>query len=330
MIRATYPLWTPEEYHWPAAGGFISSLTAYLHEDNQPRPSIIVVPGGAYCFVAPGEGEPVADVFFEKGYQTFVVIYTTNPCYRQPLGYQPIQDLARAVAMIRRHEKEWHVQANHIAVCGFSAGGHLAGSLAVHWNAAFLPADLRGPLCRPDAAILCYPVVSMGKYAHADSRRALLGDQYTSEQAQEMSIELNVRSDTPPMFFWHTRNDASVPMQNSLLLEHALWEKGVFHEMHLFANGAHGATLANERWKQDDNGQLDTEVQYYATGRYELTEGGAKEMHPNLDLTKFTSVEEWIQDCKRRRALNVANRRTNASIAMWPQLADLFLQQLWQ
>ena len=329
MIQTTLPLWPQGRYTWPAAGGFVPTLTAYLHDDAVPRPAVVVVPGGAYCFVSPGEGEPVADVFFEKGYQTFVLIYTTNPCFHGPLGTQPLCDLARAVALVRQNAAAWHVKPDHVAVCGFSAGGHLAGSLAVHWNAPFLPADLTGTLVRPDAAILCYPVVTMGPYTHADSRRALLGDAFTAADAHTMSLEENVTPGTPPVFFWHTRNDDAVPVQNSLLLQQALLQNGVVHEMHLFADGAHGATLANDRWKQDDNGSLDTEVQYHATARYELEQGGAKEMYPGLDMTQFPDMQAWTQDFKRRRAANIAARRTNAAIALWPQLADCFLRQVW-
>lgn len=328
-MRNTIPLWEDGEYRWPAAGGFRPTVTAYLHDDDVVRPAVIVVPGGSYCFVAPGEGEPVADVFFEKGYQTFVIVYTTNPCFRGRLGYQPLNDLARAVRIVRKNAARWHIDPQRVVVCGFSAGGHLAGSLTMHWNAPFVLPDPDGVSCRPDAALLSYPVVSMGEYAHFDSRRALLGSSFTPEQAHEMSLEEHVAADTPPIFFWHTRDDATVPVQNSLLLEQALRKHGVVHELHLFSHGAHGATLANERWKNDENGELDTEVQYYATGRYELEEGGAKEIYSNIDLTRFSDVDEWIAYCKERRAANVAARRTDPGIALWPELADCFLHRIW-
>lgn len=110
-------------------------------------------------------------------------------------------------------------------VCGFSAGGHLAASLGVHWRELGLP--------RPDGMILGYPVITAGKYAHCGSIQNLAG----SDDPGWYSLETQVTADTPPAFFWHTVTDPEVPVQNSLLLAGALSAAGVRYEMHLYPAG---------------------------------------------------------------------------------------------
>ena len=79
MISKRYDLWEKQEYNYTAEGGFIPNITSYIHdEDNTIRPAIVIVPGGGYCFVSHSEGEIVAEEFYKKGYNTFVVTYTTN------------------------------------------------------------------------------------------------------------------------------------------------------------------------------------------------------------------------------------------------------------
>ena len=106
----------------------------YLHEDNKERPCVLVVPGGAYYIASPTEAGIVALDFYHKGYQTFVLTYTTNLLGTIPLKDQPMRDLARAVRIVRSRSNEYNIKPDCIATCGFSAGGHLTASEGVHYN----------------------------------------------------------------------------------------------------------------------------------------------------------------------------------------------------
>ena len=132
---------------------------------------------------------------------------------------------------------------------GFSAGGHLAGSLGTLWNDAELQARLpeTGGGNRPTGLVLCYPVISAGKYAHMDSFRCLLGSQAPDAAALErFSLEKHVDAHTPPAFIMHTYADALVPVENALLMAQAYAGAHVPFEMHIYPRGPHGIALANK------------------------------------------------------------------------------------
>ena len=133
MRKEKIRIWEAEEYSYGMAYGFVPNLTAYLHEEaDGPRPCMIVVPGGAYSFASIREGQPVAERFYGMGYNAFVLTYTCNPLRMEPLRLQPLRDLARAVRLLRKEADRLEIDPDRIAVCGFSAGGHLTASLAVH------------------------------------------------------------------------------------------------------------------------------------------------------------------------------------------------------
>ena len=148
------------------------------------------------------------------------------------------------MAWVRQHAAQYGVDENRIAVGGFSAGAHLAGTLAAVWNRPdWFGADTDLALHRPYAAVLCYPVVTAGEYAHRGSFVQLAGADEHRQQA--FSLETLVDADMPPVFLWHTLEDGSVPVENTLLLEAALRRAGVSHELHLFPHGVHGLALAD-------------------------------------------------------------------------------------
>lgn len=208
------------------------------------RPAVLVLPGGGYAFTSPREAEPIALQFNAAGYHAFVLDYSVAPA-KHP---QPLLDAARAMCIIRENAEEWGIYSDKIAVCGFSAGGHLAASLGVHWDKKYLE-NVEGIEIgknRPDALILCYPVITSGEYAHRGSFINLLGENPNSELLYEMSLENHVSEKTPTAFIWHTFTDASVPVENSLLFAQALREKNVPFELHIYPEGPHGLSLANE------------------------------------------------------------------------------------
>jgi len=216
------------------------------------RPAVLVLPGGGYAFTSPREAEPIALQFNEAGYHAFVLDYSVAPA-KHP---QPLLDASRAMCIIRENAEEWGIYPDKIAVCGFSAGGHLAASLGVHWDKKYL-GNVEGIEIgknRPDALILCYPVITSGRYAHRGSFKNLLGENPDSDLLYEMSLEHHVSEKTPPAFIWHTFADAGVPVENSLLFAQALREKNIPFELHIYPEGVHGLSLATE---ETANGRSD-------------------------------------------------------------------------
>ena len=142
------------------------------------------------------------------------------------------------MALLRQNAGEWHILPDKIAVCGFSAGGHLALSGAV--------LDIPGKTAqqRPNAVILGYPVITAGEFAHRGSFVQLAGSEDTAAQ-QVFTLEDKVNADTPPVFVWHTMTDDAVPVENTLMLIQACRAAGVSIEAHLFPEGSHGLSLAN-------------------------------------------------------------------------------------
>ena len=207
------------------------------------RPAIVVCPGGGYHFLSEREAEPIALRFLALGFNCAVVWYRVAP-NRFPA---PQQDAACAVAWLRRHAAETHTRPDSIAVMGFSAGGHLAGSLGVMWPRAELwqPLGLTPADVKPNAMVLCYPVISGGDYAHRDSFVNLSGSTDLAAHAA-YSLENLVTPDTPPTFLWHTWFDGLVPVENTLLMATALRKHNVPAEVHLFPRGGHGISLAND------------------------------------------------------------------------------------
>lgn len=259
MIHERHTLWQSGEYRYPMSGGFTPFLMSYLHDDGASHPGIVVVPGGAYCVVAPSEGGPVAEKFYEAGYNAFVLTYTVNPLGDTPLLFQPIKDLSRALRYVRRNGAEFYVDPDKLAICGFSAGGHLCASLCVHWPDISDPDPSYAPFSnRPDAAILSYPVITAGEKAHRGSFENLLGKDASPEALAYMSLENHVGAHTPPCFLWQTMEDGAVPVENSYLFAEACLKAQVPFAHHVFTKGQHGLALANEAWLRSDYGEIFT------------------------------------------------------------------------
>ena len=220
------------------AGG--GTLTVYLRDccERMPnvldRPLVLVVPGGGYTHVSAREGDPVALQFAAAGYHTAVLDYAI--CEKAK-DYMPLRQLAEAIGLVRQHAAQWHILPEKIAVCGFSAGGHLALSGAV----LDIPGEAAQP--RPNAVILGYPVVTAGQYAHRGSFVQLAGSADPAAQ-QVFGLEDKITPQTPPVFVWTTMEDATVPVENTLMLVNALHRAGVPCEAHLFEKGCHGTSLS--------------------------------------------------------------------------------------
>ena len=222
--------------------GYLRDMTVEMPAFNT-RPAILILPGGGYAWCSRREADPVAMQFLQAGYNVFTLYYTCRSDESVPaLRWQPLIDAAGAILHIRRNAEQFGTDPAKIAICGFSAGGHLAASTAILWDAEPVQTALgsHGTEARPDAVVLGYPVITAGEYRHDGSIVNLCGDD--ADLRATMSLENQVRDGLPPFFVWHTVEDPSVPVQNSLMLAGALTAHKVPLELHLFAHDGHGTS----------------------------------------------------------------------------------------
>jgi acetyl esterase/lipase len=242
------PLWPDTADVGPAENR--PSITVYAPATGTATGAAMVIfPGGGYAGLARHEGEGYARWFAQQGVAAFVVKYRLgSKGNRHPAM---LNDAARAVRLVRSRAAEWSLDRERVGVIGSSAGGHLAATILTQFDTG-RPDDI-DPIeresSRPTLGILCYPVIAMGKYTHAGSRRNLLGSNPSPELIEKLSAELQVTAETPPCFIWHTWEDKGVPIENSMLFAAALREKGVRFELHIYEKGGHGLGLGDQGGK---------------------------------------------------------------------------------
>ena len=239
-----------------------STLTLYVHdEESDPRPMIVVCPGGGYHFLSGREAAPIAEYYYDAGFNAAVLRYSIAP---NATDYAPQIDVGLAIKYVREHADELNVATNKILTCGFSAGGHLAASAGILWDTPEVLAamgDAPVGISRPDGMILSYPVISSGKWAHRGSIANLVGkSDYSEEEGEKFSLEKHVTPATPPMFIWHTVTDTCVPVRNATLLIDAYLENGLSFEAHIYPKGPHGLSLANEITWEGNSAMRDAHV----------------------------------------------------------------------
>ena len=233
-------------------------IDTYVASHKEKRPAMLVIPGGGYANVCTErEGEPIALEFFAKGYNAFVLNYRVGKAG----DVYPAQllDASGAMIYIREHADELCVDAERVFAVGFSAGGHLCGSLASMYaypevKAAFGDKHI---LAKPTGAILSYPVTVVGEYAHRGTFERLLGkpmEKYTEDEINRFSLDRAVSCGTSPMFIWHTAEDKVVPVMGSLILAAALTKIGVPYKLSIYPYGPHGVALSTDvtRFGRDD------------------------------------------------------------------------------
>ena len=261
--KETFPLWPgaapgqPDRLpkpNWTMNGGkdyrqiYIEGVAApELHVIRPKKPNgigLLTLPGGGYHFLAvQNEGIDAASAFTPHGVTVFVLTYrlpTEGWARRENV---PLQDAQRAMRLIRARAHEFGIDPAKIGVLGFSAGGHLAASLATGYDEAIYdPVDAADQQsARPSFAGLIYPVIDMHEpLTHAGSRDGLLGDTPSPALLDARSPQMRVTTDTPPCFLAHAFDDGLVPPGNSLEMAKALREKTVPTELHIFETGGHG------------------------------------------------------------------------------------------
>ncbi|MBQ7247501.1 MAG: alpha/beta hydrolase [Lachnospiraceae bacterium] len=227
-------------------------LQVYLREKtyefvvHDKRPLMLICPGGGYTWTADREAEPVALAMIRAGFQACVLRYSVRKTKEDPgLGDRPLHEAASAIAYARAHAEEWGIDPQKITVCGFSAGGHLAGSIATLWNKperTGVPAEE----ARPNAAVLCYGVLTAFGPTHAESIKNLTGVEGPSEMDSLYSPDSNVSADTVPVFIWHTAEDDCVPVESALKMACAMRKAGRPFALHIYTHGWHGLSLVTE------------------------------------------------------------------------------------
>jgi acetyl esterase/lipase len=224
-------------------------LTGYIHSHNtlniqrNIRPAIVICPGGAYERVAESEKDPVATYYFGKGFNVFTLDYSVG---EKASNFTPLLELSEAFVKIRDNALNFRTDPTKIAVMGFSAGGHLAASLALLYNNPEFTkvSGISDGYNSPDALILAYPVITTGKWAHEKSIENVCGN--NKKLVKLFSLEDRVSKDCPPVFIWTTANDELVPVENSMLLVNSLIKHKIRVEAHLFPSGKHGLSVCNE------------------------------------------------------------------------------------
>ena len=262
------------------------TLTAYLQETDgefgfSKRPAMLVIPGGGYAMCSDREADPVATAYLKAGYQAFVLRYTCTPKGKWPL---PLEDYDQAMGRIIENAEAWYVDADKIAVVGFSAGGHLAAcaaTVAEH---------------KPAAAVLVYP--------------AILKDICDLCQPGMPYPHEHVTAKTCPCFLVAARDDRTVDISNTLRMELSLAEKGVAFESHIYSYGGHGFSTGEDwintnsvcprlpRWVSDS-------IEWLGEIMGKLTRGGFTEpVHAgsmNGNYAPVLSVDCTLSHLRRQR-----------------------------
>lgn len=214
--------------------------------ENFVRDAILVIPGGGYRVVCTErEGEPIALAFMAQGLNAFVLNYSVDGQKTFP---GQLIEASLAMAHIKTHAEEYNINPDRVFVTGFSAGGHLAGSLGTLWHMPeiYEATGMEYGINKPAGMMLCYAVISgTTDYGHERCFRNLCGENATVEEMDRASLEKHVDERSVPLYVMHTANDTIVPVRNALALCDAYAKAGKVFELHIYPDAQHGAALAN-------------------------------------------------------------------------------------
>ncbi|MBO4433466.1 MAG: alpha/beta hydrolase [Clostridia bacterium] len=224
---------------------------AEMNWQDKKRPTMVVCPGGAYRMCSEREAEPIALKFLDMGFNVFVIYYSTAP-HRYP---SQLFEVAALFDYINKNADELHCDTDKIGIIGFSAGGHLAAHYSNLWNDEIIKERFGGAY-KPAASVLCYPVISTNN-PHRGSFENLLGHfPETEEEVNRFSCEKLVGKQTPPTFLFHTFEDTTVPVQNSICYAGALADNGIPFEAHIYPYGWHGLSTSDSLTIDSNNDKL--------------------------------------------------------------------------
>ncbi|MCF0111067.1 MAG: alpha/beta hydrolase [Erysipelotrichaceae bacterium] len=244
------------------------SITPYLCDTTQPKPIVIVCPGGGYLGCSPNEGEPVAKVFNKAGFHAAVLIYTQKASNPDVPAYpQFLYDMEKALAIITEHAADWKVDTNSIYLSGFSAGAHLCSLYGNLWHTGFFATHIQ-----PKGILLCYPAIRADSIGQSVTQNidlqnvisnttqqlsvhpfikacltALFGHYpVTDEEYKSVNSLTKINENTPPTFVWQTFNDEIINGSDTIAYVNELYRHHIPVEFHLFDKGIHGISLATE------------------------------------------------------------------------------------
>ena len=223
--------------------GYILDCEITLGQDRS-RPAVLVCPGGGYVYCSPREGEPVALSYAARGFHAFVLRYSVG---KDAAGFTPLEEISWAIGYIRENAEQWNIHPQKIAVCGFSAGGHLAlssGLLAEH---------------KPNAMILGYPAASAPNMPRVNFLLKILEgrEDVTDADAEKYDLVAKITKDAPPVFLAATAEDL-LTAYGALPVAKAYSDLGLRYELHIFQYGPHGYALANEVTADGSTQNLDS------------------------------------------------------------------------
>ena len=282
----------------------------------EPKPAVIVVPGGAYetCPRHGNEGDPVAMAFAMDGYQAFVLEYSVSS--RAPEGKTlfPAQllDFGKAILAIREHAEEWCVDTERISVIGFSAGGHLCGTLATRWNDGLLAETFGVPaeVFKPCVAMLIYPIadyVLQKRFEKENKDKIQVSLEHSDlvvfgtttpdeETLANASPARHVTADCPPVFLAAAVDDGLVTAENSLAMASALHKAGIPYELHMFEFGDHGFSLGRHIFEAYRTDKAHACAQWLPMAKtfllHHVAPETAENEHSVFDLFEFGAPQE--------------------------------------
>ncbi|BDI28513.1 hypothetical protein CCAX7_005640 [Capsulimonas corticalis] len=257
----------------------IPTLTPYLPDAGKATgAAMLVLPGGGYAgVVMDHEGSAYALWLNQHGIAAFVLRYRLGSHgYHDPVE---LGDASRAIRTIRAKAADWKIDPHRVGVMGSSAGGHLASSLATHFDAGDPKAadPIERESSRPDLGVLCYAVITMAKpFTHEGSRDNLLGANASAAAIARMSSEQQVTAQTPPCFVWATQEDNVVPVENSLMFAQALQKNHVPFDLHIYQHGGHGVGLGDDTPPFTHVHPWTADLLYWLGGQGFMKAGGAQ------------------------------------------------------
>ena len=246
----------PADYKESFGGGMFRNVTSptleiYLPEKGKETGTAVVIcPGGGYSVVVyQGEGVSNAKELAKNGIAAFVLKYRLPvDAIMTDKSTGPLQDAQQAIKLVRENAVKWNIDPAKIGIMGFSAGGHLASTVATHFEKALIN-NPKGTSLRPDFQVVVYPVISMQQaLTHRDSRKQLLGEQPSQQLVDLFSNELQVKENTPPAYITHAADDNVVDVDNSINYFEALRRHKVPVEMHIYPKGGHGFIFGRRGW----------------------------------------------------------------------------------